>query len=62
MVTKAKREATDRYDEKTYRVVVFRFRKEDDAEMIKDLDEASANGINHREWLKAIYEVYKANK
>lgn len=62
MVTKAKREASNRYDEKTYRTVAFRFRKEDDAEIIKSMDEAFANGINHREWLKAIFEVYKANK
>ena len=62
MVAESKRKAIDKYDEKTYRKVAFKLRKEDDAELIKDMDEAFARGINRRQWLKGIYEVYKANK
>lgn len=62
MVKESKRAAIDRYDAKTYRQVSFKFRKEDDKEIIEDMDNAMAQGINHREWLKQIFEVYKANK
>ena len=62
MVAKSKREATDRYDAKTYRKVLFRLRIEDDAELIKDMDEAFERGINRREWLKGVFEVYKENR
>ena len=59
MVADSKRAAIDRYDAKTYRKVLFRLRIEDDAEILKDMDDALKNGVNHREWLKAIFEVYK---
>ena len=62
MVAKSKREAIDRYDSKTYRKVLFRLRIEDDAEIIKDMDDALNRGINRREWLKGVFDVYKANR
>ena len=62
MVAESKRAAIDRYDAKTYRKVGFRLRVDDDAEIIKDMDEALERGINRREWLKGVFEVYKANK
>jgi hypothetical protein len=62
MVSKSKREAISRYDAKTYRNVLFKLRKEDDAEILKDMDEALERGVSRREWLQAIYKVYKENK
>lgn len=62
MVAKSKREAIDRYDAKTYRKVNIRLRVEDDAEIIKDMDDALGRGISRREWLKEIFGVYKANR
>ena len=62
MVAKSKREAIDRYDAKTYRKVLIRLRIEDDAEIIKDMDDAFNRGINRREWLKNVFEVYKTNR
>lgn len=62
MVTKSKRTAIDKYDSKTYHKVTIKLRKEEDAEIIRDMDDALENGISRREWLSGIYEVYKANK
>lgn len=62
MVADSKRAAIDRYDAKTYRKILFRLRVEDDAEIIKDMDEAFERGMNRREWLKEVFEVYKAHK
>ena len=62
MVAKSKREAIDRYDAKTYHNVLFRLRIEDDAEIIKDMNDAFEQGVSRRAWLKAIYEGYKKNK
>lgn len=62
MISDAKRAATDRYDAKTYYKVMFRLRKEDDAEMIKDMENAFNNGMKRREWLKMVFDVYKEHK
>ncbi len=62
MVADSKRAAIDRYDAKTYRKVMLKLRIEDDADIIKDMDEAFSRGINRREWLKEVFEVYKANR
>lgn len=62
MISDAKRAATDRYDAKTYWQVAFKLRKEDDAEIIKDMEEAFSNGMKRREWLKMVFDVYKEHK
>ena len=62
MVAKSKRTAIDKYDAKTYRKVLFRLRIEDDAEIIEDMDEAFSRGLNRREWLRKVFEVYKKHK
>ena len=62
MISEAKRAATDRYDAKTYKKVLFNLRKEDDAEIIKDMEEAVSKGMRRREWLAMVYDVYKKNK
>ena len=62
MVAKSKREAIDKYDAKTYRKINIRLRIDDDAEIIKDMDDALNRGINRREWLKEVFEGYKANR
>lgn len=62
MVADSKRAAIDRYDAKTYRKIMLKLRIEDDADIIKDMDEAFDRGVNRREWLKGVFEVYKANR
>ena len=62
MISDAKRAATDRYDAKTYHKVMFKLRKEDDAEIIKDMDEAFNKGMKRREWLRMVFDVYKEHK
>lgn len=59
MVTDAKREASARYDAKTYKKINIALRMEDDAEIIKAWQEAQQKGISSREWLKSIYENQK---
>ena len=57
--TQAKQEANARYDSKTYKVYAFRLRIEDDADIIKDIDEAKENGVSYREWLRNFFEGKK---
>lgn len=55
----ARAEANARYDEKTYKQINIRFRKEDDAEIISSIEEAQARGLNLREWVKELFENQK---
>lgn len=62
MVAKSKRTAIDKYDAKTYRRVTFKLRKDDDAEVIADMDEAFERGESRRTWLNKVFNGYKENK
>ena len=55
----ARAEANARYDAKTYKKINIAFRKEDDAEIIKAIEEAQAKGMNLREWVKELFENQK---
>lgn len=59
-VTEAKARAIAKYDEKTYKKMLFRLRVEEDAEIIKAIQEAQEQGINKREWLHELF--YNGNK
>ena len=59
-VTEARRAANDRYDAKTYRKISFAIRVEDDADIIRDIEEAKSNGISLRQWLRNLYDNRKA--
>lgn len=54
-VTAAQRAAADRYDSKTFKNVLFRLRLQEDADIIKDIEAAKAEGLSLREWLRKIY-------
>ena len=54
--SKAKQEANARYDAKTYKVFTFKLRIEDDADIIKAIQEAQENGMNKREWLRELFD------
>ena len=62
MVSEAKRNANNRYDERTYKRITIHLRLEDDASIIKDLAEAQEHGISYRDWLRQLYEDAKQNK
>lgn len=53
--TPARAKANKKYDAKTYRKFMLHLRLEEDAEIIKELDEAKESGIAHREWLHELY-------
>ena len=55
-VTAAQRAAADRYDAKTFKNVLFRLRLKEDADIIKDIEAAKAEGLSLREWLRGIYD------
>ena len=52
----ARKEANDRYNAKTYKQVNFRLRLEDDADILKSLEDAQKKGSNNREWLRELFE------
>ena len=54
--TQAQREATARYDAKTYKKILIALRIEEDADIIESLEEAKKQGLSNREWLRELYE------
>ena len=57
--TIAQREAVVRYQQKTYKKINIAFRIEDDADIIKSIEEAKAKGISLREWVRELYDNQK---
>lgn len=57
--TPARAEANAKYDAKTYRQINFRLRLDDDADIIKSIDQAKESGLNNREWLRELFEGNK---
>lgn len=55
-VTAAQRAAANRYDEKTFKKISFALRLQEDADIIKDIEDAKAEGLSLREWLRRIYD------
>lgn len=56
MNSDARREANARYDEKTYKNFLFKLRLDEDADIIKAIQEAQENGTNKREWLRDLFD------
>lgn len=59
MVSEAKRNANNRYDERTYKRIMIHLRLVEDADIITDLKDAQEHGISYRDWLRQIYEDAK---
>lgn len=49
------RDAIARYTEKTYKTFGVKLRKEEDAEIIKSLEDAHEKGITSREWIRTMF-------
>ena len=58
-VTAAQRAASDRYDAKTFKKILFRLRLQEDADIIKDIEAAKAEGLSLREWLRQLFDSAK---
>lgn len=54
--TDARRAANARYDEKTYKKILFSLRKEEDADIIESLQQAKRKGVSNREWLRELFD------
>jgi len=52
----ARAEANAKYDAKTYKKINIALRIEDDADIIKDMEQAKKKGLNNREWLRGLFE------
>lgn len=52
----ARAEATARYHEKTYQQIAVKLRKEDDADILRSIEEAKAKGMSLREWVRELYD------
>lgn len=55
-VTKAKREANDRYDAKTYKKITLSLRIQDDRDIIRNIEAAQSEGLSLREWLRRLFD------
>ena len=58
-LTQAKREAIERYHERTYKRIVLALRLDEDADIINAMKEAQEKGIAYREWLRELFENQK---
>lgn len=59
MQTDAQKRAIKKYREKTYAVYTVHLRKQDDADLIADIDRAKASGISYRDYLRDLYQKAK---
>lgn len=57
--TPAQREAVARYQAKTYKKINIALRKEEDADIIKAIQEAQDQGLTNREWLRELFDNQK---
>ena len=57
--TPAQREAVARYQAKTYNKINIALRKEEDADIIKAIQEAQDQGLTNREWLRELFDNQK---
>ena len=57
--TPARQAANRRYDAKTYKQFHLLLRRDEDAEIIKDIEDAKEQGITKREWLSALFQDAK---
>ncbi|MDT3386255.1 MAG: hypothetical protein LIR46_00585 [Bacteroidota bacterium] len=53
--TPARYRANRKYDAKTYKKIMFALRYDEDAEIIKDIDDAAEHGISKRDWLNSLF-------
>ena len=54
--TEAQARATKAYEERTYKSVLFRFRLDEDADIIEDYDLAVSHGIRKIDWFRAMFD------
>ncbi len=57
--TPARQEANARYDAKTYKKINIALRREDDADILENLERAKRDKLSNREWLRKIFEGQK---
>lgn len=54
--TEAQARATKAYEERTYKSVLFRFRLDEDADIIEDYDLAVSHGIRKIDWFREMFD------
>ena len=55
-LSQAHAEGNARYDAKTYKNMLFKLRLEDDSDILASIAESQAEGVNKREWLRALFD------
>ena len=54
--TEAQARAEAAYTAKTYKTVLFKFRLDEDADIISDLEESQEHGIKKMDWFRGFYD------
>lgn len=54
--TEAQARAFDAYEARTFKKILFRFRLDQDADIIEDYNKALESGMKKNEWFREIYE------
>lgn len=58
-ITKARYEATRKYDTKTYKKYTMAFKKDEDADIIESIERAKQDGVTKRQWLRDLFDGIK---
>ena len=58
-VTEARRAANNKYDAKTYKKISFALRVQEDADIIRSIEDAKVNGVSLRGWLRELFDKAK---
>lgn len=55
MVSEKKKISNKRYDDKTYKRIMFKLRIKEDADIIRDIEISQKEGTALREWLRNLF-------
>lgn len=48
--------AVNRYNAKVYKTVPIRLKKTEDKDILDDIENATKNGISHRQWVRTLFD------
>lgn len=60
--TEAQARASAEYEARTFKRILFRFRLEEDADIIESYEEALAHGIRKTDWFRSFFDENSAQK
>ena len=60
--TEAQARASEAYEARTFKKILFKFRLDEDADILRDYEDALENGIKKTEWFRGFYDGISLSK